>query len=1023
MCMRTVLLPLRVEIPDAQQLISGALGQVAVCAVPAEDACTTMSPLEILCPRELSHRSSDCCNTSHTMLLRMHARESLDATFLLSVSCKDTAHDLINKALKRVKSMGKFGVCDVSLVDENAKYVALLHAPSRRSFVYGTRPLSHFALFKEAHWEAMEEDLEPAKQSVVDVVLSFCTVTAWNQFIQEAQQRYRHCDLSSLPILSGSPPNEHSSAQIVEGGDDFCQVHVRLRMERIPANQSLQVRLHTRKSTHSRVLPVQLDIVDDDGVRVATFSQTLRDLCASAAIHFCFSPAVNDAPRRRIVASSLNSENTTEDRVSILRVFDEQGVLQRSEIDFGSFSARIRATHAVRCPRIGESTFVDIVKKVQREERDLGPEEYPNQSDFGRLSQSHRQTRPRHSTFSHAKSLKYSSGPQQIAGAIEARKLARNLCTGGFTDLTPQQRRIVRNERHCIADQYFPLLVMATDPLSHDQREELRALFLEYSSRLWLPSFSPQSLLWLLGPHTTDFPLIRAAVAERVAALPSATVQMLLPSLFNSLRHCDAATHTVPPLARVLLLKGAVSYYSVGAPLIALLRAAVRSGCGSLDRQKNSDVEVGVPSLDRNDCGNDEMFYTVEEHRERLFKQNCLYWLNLLLLSVAPFLADQTANVRVSRLLTSMSITLGTRRDHSTGASTPEGTILINGIDCDTALQALLARYQDLIVPGMASPVDPFTILHSVNTHKSRIMSSKKKPIWLALNAYASFFSEKTETVAHSVIFKKGDDVRQDLLMLHTLQLLRDWVWNESCYVSLYRVTVLSDDSGFIEVVNNAQTLGTIYHEFGCFADDAVHMFLKRHLPNLPESSVWYCVQRRFALSAAAYCVMTKILGIGDRHCDNILVDLEGRLVHIDYGHILGHFKRKLGVLRERTPFMFTSDLLRVTGAHQDRMERVAQRMLRQCRRHASLLVTVLSLALPWQLPELQSDREIDYLRHQLMLPPFCDTDDACEVEQRLCDAFLDELKAATSDRYRRFDNAIHVRKHGDANSSALHGG
>ncbi|PIK40148.1 phosphatidylinositol 4,5-bisphosphate 3-kinase catalytic subunit beta isoform [Apostichopus japonicus] len=264
------------------------------------------------------------------------------------------------------------------------------------------------------------------------------------------------------------------------------------------------------------------------------------------------------------------------------------------------------------------------------------------------------------------------------------------------------------------------------------------------------------------------------------------------------------------------------------------------------------------------------------------------------------------------------------------------------------------------------SPLSPSFKLKCLRLEKCKFITSKMRPLWLV------FENEDPDGDDISIIFKNGDDLRQDMLTLQVMQIM-DNIWQEEG-LDLSN----GDKVGLIEVVTEAETIAKIQKEHSgastlkaAFQREAILDWLKKN--NNTEEDMDRAIED-FRRSCAGYCVATYILGIGDRHNDNIMVKKSGQLFHIDFGHFLGNTKRKFGLNRERVPFILTNDFVHVITRGQQKLTIEFERFKECCelaftilRRRGNLLINLFAMMLSAGIPEL-SDETITYLRTTLNL-------------------------------------------------------
>ncbi|KAF2286675.1 hypothetical protein GH714_023479 [Hevea brasiliensis] len=175
------------------------------------------------------------------------------------------------------------------------------------------------------------------------------------------------------------------------------------------------------------------------------------------------------------------------------------------------------------------------------------------------------------------------------------------------------------------------------------------------------------------------------------------------------------------------------------------------------------------------------------------------------------------------------------------------------------------------------SPLAPGVLITGIVPSESSIFKSALHPLRLTFRTQCGGTSK--------IIFKKGDDIRQDQLVVQMVSLMDRLLKLENLDLHLtpYKVLATGQDEGMLEFIPS-RSLAQILSEHR-----SIISYLQKFHPDEhgPFGITATCLET-FIKSCAGYSVITYILGIGDRHLDNLLLRDDGRLFHVDFGFILG---------------------------------------------------------------------------------------------------------------------------------------
>lgn len=112
---------------------------------------------------------------------------------------------------------------------------------------------------------------------------------------------------------------------------------------------------------------------------------------------------------------------------------------------------------------------------------------------------------------------------------------------------------------------------------------------------------------------------------------------------------------------------------------------------------------------------------------------------------------------------------------------------------------------------------------------------------------------------------------------------------------------------------------------------------------HFPDPFTWFEARQSFTRSAAAWSVIGHMIGLGDRHSENILVDTKsGQIVHVDFDCI---FDKGLNLPRpEIVPFRLTQNLIDAFGptGHDGAFRSTMESVLSVLRDNKDTLLSVL---------------------------------------------------------------------------------
>ncbi|KAF4759666.1 hypothetical protein HAV15_007320 [Penicillium sp. str.  len=297
----------------------------------------------------------------------------------------------------------------------------------------------------------------------------------------------------------------------------------------------------------------------------------------------------------------------------------------------------------------------------------------------------------------------------------------------------------------------------------------------------------------------------------------------------------------------------------------------------------------------------------------------------------------------------------------------------------------LVVPFQAMLIPSLpasqnieyikgfrAFPRDPTTIEAVLD--EAQILNSLQKPRKISLRG--------SDGKIYNALCKPKDDLRKDQRLMEFNNMINRFLKRDvesskrRMYIKTYAVTPLNEECGLIEWVDNLRTLreivikllrergispnyNEIRHDLNEICADRsfakLPLFTTNVLAKLPpvlhewfiemfpETEAWFTARLRYTRSSAVMSMVGYVLGLGDRHGENLSFEEgTGGLLHVDFNCLFD--KGQTFEKPEVVPFRLTHNMIDAFGAYgyNGPFRRTCEITLSLLRQNEDALMTVL---------------------------------------------------------------------------------